>query len=624
MSRGNFSDGVYEVAQKGGHHGSNKRKHRERPCPNPPAAPTGLTVTAAAREAKTHLEFSGKIKWNGVFEDEQGHKIPGGGVEIDHYEGQWGYSTTSPSITWAETEDGHPRIRRFHKKSVKGVRVIDATIISGTTAEFTTKKAHGFVADEVVRVQDVKPSAYNGKWTVLASGLTTTKFRADIGAAPAALENEGTVEGQPDPNYDFIVEHLSRPRQWYVTARIRAWDNKNCPSDWTSWTTPLNVWTGADPTPPTPSNVDVDWDKGDKAGRFSRWDAIVEWDEVVNFDYPGTPADDEEDVSRYALQFQSSLDGGTTVLRTRKFEKEAKDEDGDTRVEKAIKAIDSKKWYRARVRTIDRYNRRGTWSSWTTWEKPGQDVPSTPLNVSIHEGTKDGVVLKWDPPLESSNENVIDEELEHFQAQIATSSAFGPSVIYAWDKRITSSQKRFHIKLEDQDAAYYGRVRSVSFDGIPSAWIPATRLGNSNVGASPDGVNLLRDKVRVDFTVSGDVEAKHYDTLWPADRRYKFKRVRVRFGRHDSSTHPADGCPQGQAAVVQVFWHDEDETTQDKLFSNDSRLTVQPSTHRDSVWADDITRTHIEENEHLSVKVTQVGTTAPGSDMVVSVIMVPD
>jgi hypothetical protein len=581
-----------------------------------------VQLTFKVREAKTHLEFSGKVKWNGVFEDEMGQKIPGQGVEIDHYEGQWGYCDVSGNWLADDTEDGAPRIRRFHKKSVKGVRVTNATIVSGTTAEFTTKKAHGFVVDEVVRVQDVKPNAYNGKWTVLAAGLTTTKFRADISASPADLENEGTVEGQPDPNYNFVIEHFSRPKIWYVTTRVRAWDDKNCPSDWSSWTNPALPWTGADPKPPIPANLDLDFEDVEK-GRFERWVAFLEFDEVLNFDYPGTPADDEDDLSRYAAQLQVSQDGSTAVGRTRRKTVEAKDEDADTRAHIKFGRIKGSRYYRGRVRSIDRFNRRGDWSAWTPWQKPGQEVPPSPLLVTIKEDTKDRVVLDWDTPTEPGDEDEINEEIEHFQVQIATAASFGPSVRYAWDKRVTGTKKSIHIRKADQDGTFYGRVRSVSADGVKGTWIPATINGNSNPGATADGITLERDKIIETFTLPSPLVVGHFDRLWTAEHDYKFKRVKVRFGRHDPATHPSDGCPQGSAAILQVFWHNEDETSQAKLFALDDRLSVAANTHKDVGWAEDLLVTAIAKNEHLSVKCTQIGSTVAGSGGIVQVVMVP-
>lgn len=621
MPRAPYRDNVYETAKKGGDHGRNKRKHRERPCPNPPAAPTGVTFTFKAREAKTHLEFSGKVKWNAVTEDEQGHKIPGGTVEIDHYEIQ--VQPTDAAGVPKETEDGHSRVRRYHKKAVKGIRVVDAKMYSGTTAVFTTKKAHGFDVDEIVRVQDVKPSAYNGKWTV-TNVPTSSTFRADIGTTANDLEQEGTVEGEPDPNYNIIIEHLSNPKKWYWQARVRAWDNKQCPSDWSPWTTPALPWTGANPKPPAPTNLDLDFEDVDKT-RFERWAAFLRFDEVTDFDYPGEPADDEEDVSRYAGQLQVSNDGSTAVGRTRRKVVEAKDEDADSEAHIKFMRIKGTRWYRGRVRSIDRFNRRSVWTAWTAWQKPGQEVPPSPLNVKIRDKGKASIALDWDAPTEPGDDDEVNEEIEHFQVQIATSPAFGQSVLYAWDKRVTGEKKAIMVKTGDRGLTFYGRVRSVSSERVKGVWIPATLNGNSSEGATADGVTLEEDKEIATWTKSGEVEAKHYGQLWTAHRRYRFKKARVRFGRHDSATHPADGCPQGSSAIIQVFWHSNDESTQSKVFEADARLVVNANTHKDSTWAaDGWLITTIEEDEHLSVKVTQVGSTAPGEDMVVHMVMVPD
>jgi hypothetical protein len=294
----NSSDLANE-ARKGGKHAHHRNKHPSRPCPNPPAAPNNLTFTFKVREKRTHLEYSAKIKWDGVFADEQGHKIPGGGVQIDHYQGQ--YWPTDSSGNPIESEDGHARVRRFHVASVKGIKVIDAKIISSSIAEFTTKKAHNFVVGEIVRVQDVDPSGYNGKFPVMSAGLTATKFRADVGTAPPKdLENEGTVEGEPDPNYDIVIEHIPNPKKWWWKAKVRAWDNKQCPSDWAE-VGPFKPTQEARPQPPAPGYVSLTFDrKGGK--KHNAFRGKVKLTPVGFWDIPGFDA--EDDVSRYNVRVQ--------------------------------------------------------------------------------------------------------------------------------------------------------------------------------------------------------------------------------------------------------------------------------------------------------------------------------
>src|SRR4030095_12574316 len=319
----NSSD-TQKEAHKGGKHSGHRNKHPSPPSPNPPAAPTGLAFTFKVREKKTHLEYSGKIKWNGVFEDEQGHKIPGGGVSIDHYEGK--YWPTDAAGVALEQEDGDTRVRRFHKQSVKGLKIQNAVMISGTIAEFTTKKAHNFVVGEKVRVQDCKPTQYNGRFTITTLP-SATKFRGDIGtAAPKDLEDEGTVEGEPDPNYNIVIEHIPNPKKWYWKAKVRAWDNKQCPSDWAE-VGPFKPSQEARPEPPAPSFISLTFDrKGGK--KHNAFRGVVKFNDVGFWDIPGF--DQEDDVAQYRIKVQVSPDGTTDWRKLdNKTVRDQDDEDED-------------------------------------------------------------------------------------------------------------------------------------------------------------------------------------------------------------------------------------------------------------------------------------------------------
>lgn len=385
-------------AKKGGKHSDRRAKHKGRPCPNPPAVPTGVAITFKVREKKTHLEYSGKIKWNGVFEDEQGHKIPGGGVEIDHYEVQM-MATTQAGAS-IDDEDGHPRVRRWHKKAVKGIKVINATMISGVTAEFTTKKAHNFVVGEIVRVQDIGPAQYNGKWTVLSAGLTSTKFRANLdNAATKDLEDEGTVEGEPDPNYNIIVDHIANPKKYYRIVRVRAWDNKQCPSDWSDWTQPVKPTQEAKPEPPAPGFVSLTFDrKGGK--KHNPFRGKVKISPVTFFDVPG--GDDEDDMSRYHVRVQVSEDGLTdwrkhSNLHVRDKDSEVED---DSNLLLVFRNVRRRNFYRVWLSSSDRYNRKGN-EAGPFPSSVGVGVGGTPdpvQNVVVTRPAPRRFVAKWDEP----------------------------------------------------------------------------------------------------------------------------------------------------------------------------------------------------------------------------------
>jgi microcystin-dependent protein len=392
----NSSDTAKE-AHKGGKHAHHRNKHPSRPCPNPPAAPTGVVFSFKVREKKTHLEYSGKIKWNGVEEDEQGHKIPGGGVSIDHYEGK--YWPTDAAGVALDNEDGDARVRRFHKQSVKGLKVIDAEIISSSVAEFTTKKNHNFVVGERVRVQDIKPTGYNGRLTVMSTGLTATKFRADVGVAPPKkLEDEGTVEGEPDPNYNIVIEHIPNPKKWWWKAKIRVWDNKQCPSDWTE-VGPFKPIQEARPQPPAPGFVSLNFDRqgGKKHNAFR---GKVKISPVGFWDIPGF--DSEDDVARYRVKVQVSPDGLTNwskhaMLHVRDSDDE-KDEDANILL--VFHNVRRRNYYRVLLASEDRFNRVGNYAG-PFPSSVGVGVGGTPdpvNNVTVTKPAPRRLVARWDEP----------------------------------------------------------------------------------------------------------------------------------------------------------------------------------------------------------------------------------
>ena len=465
------SNDLANEAKKGGKHSNRRAKHKGRPCPNPPSAPTGVAITFKVREKKTHLEFSGKIRWNGVFTDEQGHKIPGGGVEIDHYEGQyWPVDSNGNPI---ETEDGHARVRRFHKKSVKGLKVINATMISGVTAEFTTKKAHNFVIGEIVRVQDVKPSQYNGKWTVLSAGLTSTKFRVTLDvAATKDLEDEGTVEGQPDPNYNIVIEHFPNPKRWYWVVRIRAWDNKQCPSDWSNVTQPALPIQEAEPQPPAPTFVSLTFDrKGGK--KHNAWRGKVKITPVHFWDIPG--GDHEDDMAVYWAKIQVSEDGGNTwdkhaLLHVRDSDEE-KDEDASILM--VFGRVRRRNLYRVLLSSTSRYHQRGDYAG--PYPSPsGFGVgfaPGQVQNVVVTRPAPRRLKASWDEPASSATTGP--EDIDHYRIEWWRRS---PLTLMETN-RSRNRDDVYRVPDADKGKAHFPKVFAVDEDNNESA---AAQPGDQN------------------------------------------------------------------------------------------------------------------------------------------------
>src|SRR5262245_40990731 len=100
------------------------RKVQESPCNRPPAWPDDLVFSVQATEARTHLRFTGKVKWTEVTDDSSGFPID----TVDRYEVR--VRACNSSGVPVETEDNF----RFRLKS--------ATNPSGSIFEFKTKTVH--------------------------------------------------------------------------------------------------------------------------------------------------------------------------------------------------------------------------------------------------------------------------------------------------------------------------------------------------------------------------------------------------------------------------------------------------------------------------------------------------
>ena len=223
--------------------------------------------------------------------------------------------------------------------------------------------------------------------------------------------------------------------------------------------------------PAAPTGVSITWDRIDQT-RHSPTRGIVTWDEVT-LDVDGFTVN-PKDIARYVINFQKSEDGSTADARTRKFVVEAKDADSDTTGEKVIRAgIHMKRWYRARVRAVDKDSRRGTWSAWTSWQHPNPaNNAAAPGTVTKIE-TDRRVGIDWIPAgTFTSTDNSPDGSVSHYEVQVSKSNTFGTLV--AHQRHHVSDHYRFAVPAVDDGVTHYLRVRSVSADGDVSAWQPAS------------------------------------------------------------------------------------------------------------------------------------------------------
>lgn len=309
-----------------------------------------------------------------------------------------------------------------------------------------------------------------------------------------------------------IFYQLEKPKTWYWQARVQAVDHAGRKGTWSAWSTqqlPVQV---AEPIPPTPTGVALNFDRMESA-KHNPWRVIVSWDEINNWDVPG--GDGVEDIARYAIQLRRTDSGGTELSANyRQKTKEAKDNDADTTAKVTFRGVKKKAYYQARVRAIDKYNRRGLWSSWSAVGQAADAIlPPVPTNVVAQAGIE-RIIVEWDAPVDPDDSELPHEDVAYFQVQAHKNGGF--SNLFKKDTFVSGERKDFVTKKYNQN--YWLRVRSVDGAGNKSAWVNAT--GNpirplkaqAQSGSEPDidwtneaGLDLVGDiRNRVTLSATGN------------------------------------------------------------------------------------------------------------------------
>ena len=384
--------------------------------------------------------------------------------------------------------------------------------------------------------------------------------------------------------------------------------------------------------PKVPTNFTVEYERiGRKSKR--KYNAILRWNEVTeDVENEGTFVTAYEVRGRATDQAGNPIQlegGGGLRPHLRRKITLSTDEDAqdafDLPTRMVFRDLDRPRvWYwQFQGRAIDGLGQESNWTAWTTPALPAQEAVLEPTNVTIHTDFIDDITITWDQPLDPDDDSIEHDDIVGYQIQLATSSGFGGASIYRFDRSQQGEQKNFRIKQADRGNTFYGRVRAYDIDGDFSEWIPARLAGNSSAAASPDGVNLRRDRVIARWDHNKPT-VKHYRKEWTSDRRYRFKKARITAGSHEAADHPAnDGTPGGQALKANVWWHSADGSTQQALFDTDDRLTVPANGHKDVNFAALFNRKYINEDESLTVKIAQQGSTRQATDVVIQVYMEP-
>ena len=384
------------------------RKLSKSPCNRPPSVATGARVRFHVREAKTHLEYSTVVNWSEVTEDTYGFPTRIGRYYVQlRPTNQWG----NP-IHWVDDPDGW---------------------------------------EEWTGTPDAPPNGAK------------------------QLIHKRTVDKPKDQDPDDWA-HVSfgstvRPKKWYYQARVRAEDTDGCKGEWTEWCDAVNaLQLGASrPLPPTPTGVHMEFDVIDR-GRWDRYSAVVTMNEVGHWDIPG--GDDEDDVAFYSCQLQ----GGPSINgpwdgKVRTHTRSAKDGDNDSTVTFHFgNKIKKHRWYRARARTIDRFNRRGAWSGWTVGGSPSDNnPPPNPQQVEAY-GRHNHIGIDWVDPNHPQDPELAHPDIAYAQVQLASSASFGASVL-RFDKMVMGSRKEWESTAYKR--RYWLRVRYIDGSDNKGSWVQA-------------------------------------------------------------------------------------------------------------------------------------------------------
>lgn len=376
-------------------------------------------------------------------------------------------------------------------------------------------------------------------------------------------DDEGDLDDLPTR---YVFRDIDHPADWHYQARVRSVDIRNRKGPWSAWTAVQLPANTAEPKPPTPGNVTLAFDNKVRH-RHLRFRAIVRCDEVPPFDYPG--GDKNNDVVWYQFQIERTDSAGTPILtddlkrvRRKKLVPWEDEADDENNVAKAtFFPIRKRHYWRARVRSIDRFGRKGDWSLWTAHGTPSDsDAPPAPTSVTLTVRQRHfiaEVTLPTDPDDPEPDSGLKDPhpDIAFWQCQVATDSFF-TNVIRS-DRKVLGDRKQFKAN-KPGDATYYARARTMDAAGNASAWVSASDAKGRPSSPSVTGIVFDTTEKTKGARVRATVNFSQVTDLEEDIDRYV-----VQFQTNNSSTFTAD--QKRRRAVVDEF---EPGDTDDQLSAN--------------------------------------------------------
>ena len=264
---------------------------------------------------------------------------------------------------------------------------------------------------------------------------------------------------------------LPKPRQWYVQGRARIQDKHHRKSDWTPWTDPVLPIQEALPKPPAPVITDLSFFK-DNGNRETKYEARTRFDNVQNWDVPG--GDKEDDMARYVWKAQVQIGGSGAwrLLDKGTIEDVDDDEDdGPTTGKFTFRRVHRRHKYRVKMRSVDRWNRRGDWTTWFPSSSGVSIASDTPPQVTINKyidlKKRRGVV--WDAPEDATD---VNNDIKKIEIQVAKSSAFS-TLVEKNMKTAGHGVYRYLVPRADWGVNHFIRLRTVDGEGDRGPWQPS-------------------------------------------------------------------------------------------------------------------------------------------------------
>lgn len=279
--------------------------------------------------------------------------------------------------------------------------------------------------------------------------------------------------GNDEPHAGF--KDLQRPKSWYIQVRARIKDKHHRLSDWSAWTTPVLPQQVALPKPPAPTITDFSFLK-DSGNRETKYEGRVTFTAVRNWDVPG--GDKEDDMSRYIWKVQVQIGGAGPWRILHKgsvadIDPTEDDGDGDSPTSQRFHflRVHRRHRYRCKMRSVDRWNRRGDWTAWypsTVGVAVGADTPpSVTIIRYIDNKKRRGIV--WEAPEDATD---VNNDIKKIEIQMAKDSAFS-NIVEKHTMPAGHAHYRYLVPRADWDANHFIRIRTVDGEGDKNQWQPS-------------------------------------------------------------------------------------------------------------------------------------------------------